>query len=136
MKTIPAFLLLLLLAGCCKVYCDGTELTISFEKFRAKETDTVLFVSYVPKSGQTQVVDSFRILSQIAPSDTSRSSVAQSISAKYDWVVTLPSVNKQYVFENFDFTTEKCNCGGKKYKAIQSFSVNGIRKEGLSVVLE
>ncbi|HET7897466.1 MAG TPA: hypothetical protein VFL47_07345 [Flavisolibacter sp.] len=135
MKTITAFLFLFLFAGCCKEYCDGSELLVSFENFRARQTDTVYFVSYVPKTGRTQVVDSFRVLSQVLPTDTSRSSVVQSLSSAYDWKVTLPSASKQYLFENFDLTTEKCNCGGKKYKSIRSFSVNGARKEGLFIAL-
>ena len=136
MKFLVAFCLLLLLAGCCKVYCDGTELTVSFEKFRARETDTVLFVRYVPKTGRSQVVDSFRMVAQVLPSDTSRSPVVRSISSAYDWTITLPSVHKQFLIENFDLATEKCNCGGTKYKAIRSFSVNGNRKEGLYIALE
>jgi len=136
MKTFFACCLFLLLAGCCKVYCDGTELTVSFEKFKARDTDTVLFVRYVPKTGRSQVVDSFRIVAQVLPSDTSRSSVVRSISSANDWKVTLPSANKQFFIENFDLTTEKCNCGGTKYKAIRSFSVNGIHKEGLYISLE
>jgi len=136
MKYLVACCLFLLLAGCCKVYCDGTELTLNFGKFRARETDTVLFVRYIPKTGWSQVVDSFRILAPASPSDTSHSSVVRSISSAYDWKVTLPSANKQFVIENFEFTTEKCNCGGTKYKAIRSFSVNGTRKEGLYIDLE
>lgn len=136
MKSFGVCFLFLLLAGCCKVYCDGTELMVSFEKFKARETDTVLFVSYVPNTGHTQVVNSFRIAAPVLPSDTSRSAVVQSLSSAYDWKVTLPSANRQFLLENFELTTEKCNCGGKKYKAIRSFAVNGSRKEGLFVALE
>jgi hypothetical protein len=136
MKTVFAFLLLFVFAGCCKMYCDGTELAVSFETFKARDTDTVLFVSYAPGTGRMQKVDSFSILSQLSPADTSRSSVVRSLNAAYEWKVTLPSVSKQYIFENFDFTTEKCNCGGKKYKAIRSYLLNGIRKEGLFIAVD
>lgn len=136
MKRIAVLVLLFVFAGCCKMYCDGTDLVVSFEKFKATETDTVLFVRYLPNTNQTQVVDTARITTQISPADTSRSAVARSLSSAYDWKVLLPAAGRQYVFEHFDFTTEKCNCGGKKYKAIRSFSVNGTRKEGLFLALE
>jgi len=127
---------LISLAGCCKVHCDGTELGISFEKFKARDTDTVLFISYLPGSGQTQMADSFRILSAISPTDTSKSSIAHSISSKYDWKVFLPSLNKQYVFEGFELNADKCRCGGAQYKYITGFLVNGIRKEGMFIRLD
>ena len=134
MKAMLVFVLFLL-AGCCKVYCDGTDLTLSFEKFKARDTDTVLFVSYLPGTAQTTVVDTFRIHYQISPTDTTHSSVSHSISSRYDWKVLLPSLNRQFVFEDFKLTNEKCNCGGK-YKVVKSFTVNGTRKEGLSIALE
>ena len=124
-----------LLAGCCKEICIGDEVTVSFERFKALETDTVLFVRYPPHNS-TLALDSFRVVSQISSLDTSRSSVAQSLSASYHWKVSLPSLNRDYRFENFDFTTEKCNCGGKNYKSVRSYTVNGVRKEGLFIRLE
>jgi hypothetical protein len=135
MKTILAVFSFLLLTGCCKEMCIGDEVTISFERFRAVETDTVWFVRYATENN-IQALDSFRILSQVAPTDTGRSSVAQSISANHHWTVRLPSLNKEYRFENFDFTTEQCNCSGKKYKSVRSYTVNGMRQEGLFIRLE
>ena len=135
MKTIVAVFSVMLFAGCCKVYCDGTDLGLGFQKFKAKDTDTVLFVKYLPGSAQTKPVDTSRILYRVAPTDTTHSSVVYQISSGYDWKVLLPSVNRQFVFESFELTTEKCNCGGK-YKAIKSFLLNGVRKEGLFVALE
>ena len=136
MRFILGFLIAIALAGCCKVHCDGTELNISFEKFKATETDTIIFFSYVPGNGQIQLVDSFRLLSNIPPADTSKSSVSHSISSKYDWRIILPSLNKQYVFDNFDLGSDKCKCGGNQYKFISSFMVNGVRKEGLFIRLD
>jgi hypothetical protein len=135
MKIILAVFSFLLLAGCCKEMCIGDEVAISFERFRATETDTVWFVRYAPDN-PAQALDSFRILSQVAPADTGRSSVTHSIAANFHWAVRLPSLNKEYRFENFDFTTEKCNCGGKKYKSVRSYTVNGLRQEGLFILLE
>ena len=135
MKRRLAVFSVLVLAGCCKEMCIGDEVTISFERFRAQETDTVWFVRYTPEN-PTQPLDSFRILSQVAPADTGRSSVAHSLSTNFHWAVRLPSLNKEYRFENFDFTTEKCNCGGKKYKSVKSYTVNGMRQEGLFIRLE
>jgi hypothetical protein len=135
-KTILSFLLLILLTGCCKVYCDGTELIVSFERFRARETDSVFFVGYKPGTGLTQRTDSFLHTTRVLPTDTSRSTVVQLLSANYDWKITLPAVRKQFLVNNFEFTTEKCNCGGKKYKAVKRFFVNGVEKEGLFLAVE
>ncbi|MDQ3277191.1 MAG: hypothetical protein M3Q06_02630 [Bacteroidota bacterium] len=135
MKPIVAVFTFFLLAGCCKVMCIGDEITISFEKFRAVETDTVLFVRY-PGNGGTQALDSFHVTTVVSPADTGRSRVAQSISASSHWKIKVPSLNKEYRIENFDFTTAKCNCGGKKYKSVNSFTVNGQRKEGQFLRLE
>lgn len=86
--------------------CVGDEVTISFEKFKAAETCTVLIVRYL--KGRTQAFDSFSILSIVPVGDTSRSAVAQSISVDYHWTVHLPSLNREYRIANFDFTTERC----------------------------
>ena len=135
MRRTIVYFLLFCLAGCCKVYCDGTELMVSFEKFAASDTDSVYFISYVPASGQTQKVDSFLVTTPVLPAGTP-SPVIQTLQSNYDWKVVLPSVNRQYLIQNFELTTEKCNCGGKRYKSIRSFLVNGVRKEGLFVALE
>lgn len=97
MRFLVPCVMLVFFAGCCKMYCEDTELTLSFEKFKARDTDTVYFVSYQPKSGLTQVVDTFRILSVIPAADTSRSSVFHYISSQYDWKVIVPSLNREYV---------------------------------------
>lgn len=135
MRGIVCILLLIFFTGCCKVYCDGTELAVSFRKFKAVDTDTVLFVSYQPGSGQTKPVDTARFLYQISSTDTTRSSFSHSISSSYDWKIQLPSLNRQFVIENFALSREKCRCGGS-YKAIKSFAVNGAQKEGLFIELE
>lgn len=123
------------IVSCCKEYCDGTALMVSFEKFKANDTDTVSFVSYVPATGQTRKVDSFALISPVLPPNA-RSSVTQTLNSAYDWKIILPSVSKQYLLQDFELTTEKCNCGGKKYKAIRSYLVNGVRKEGLFLAVE
>jgi hypothetical protein len=134
MKITLAFFLFILFAGCCKEICIGGEVTISFEKFRAVETGTVWFVRYPPGSGQA--LDSFSVLSIVPATDTGRSAVSQNISVDYNWTVRLPSLNREYRFENFDFTTENCSCTGEKYKLVNSFTVNGQRQEGEFIRLE
>ena len=136
MRVLSFFVVLLLFAGCCKVYCDGSDLLVSFEKLKARDTDTVVFVNYLPATGLTRVVDTFRILTVIPATDTTRSSVAHSISSSYEWKVLLPSVNKQYVFENFELSTRKCSCRGTKYKDISGFTLNGVRQEGSFIRVE
>jgi hypothetical protein len=134
-KIVFGCLVLFVIAGCCKVYCDGRELGISFRKFKARDTDTVIFSRYVPKTGFTKLVDSTPIFSVIAPLDTTRSSLSYSISSSYDWKIWIPSLNRQFLFENFELTNEKCNCGGK-YKAIGSYTLDGVQKQGLFLELE
>ena len=134
MKLIFAFAVIFLAAGCCKIICVDGEVTISFEKFKAAETTTVVFVRYPP--GSTQALDSFSVLSIVPVGDTSRSAVAHSISVDYNWTVRLPALNKEYRIENFVFTKEKCNCTGDEYKSVNSFTVNGERKDGDFIRLE
>ena len=125
-----------MLAACCKVYCEGNELAVSFRKFRATETDTVLFVRYQPQTGFSRVIDSMPVFSVVPPADTSFSTLTHFISSSYDWKVFIPAVNRQFLFEKFQLTNEKCNCGGTKYKAISSFQLNGVSKKGLWVELQ
>lgn len=134
MRTLLAGCIIVLLAGCCKVYCDGRELGISFRTFKAADTDTVVFVSYLPKT--TTKVDSFAIVSIISANDTTRSSVSHAISSAYDWKITLSSINREFAIENFQLKKDQCSCGGSEYQLISSFTVNGVRKNGLSVDLE
>src|SRR5688572_12426802 len=136
MRILSSLMVLLCFTGCCKVYCDGSELLVSCEKFKARDTDTVVFVSYLPATGFTKVIDTFRILSVIPVTDTSRSSVFHAISSSYDWKVLLPSLGKQYVFENFELSNKKCSCGGTPYKEISSFTLNGVRRQDPFVRLE
>ncbi|MDB5206713.1 MAG: hypothetical protein JWR72_1788 [Flavisolibacter sp.] len=136
MKVILSLLLFFLVTGCCKVYCDGTELGVSFRKFKAVDTDTVLFTKYQPGTQQTTIIDSFLISYAIPATDTFQSTVSHSISSAYDWKITVASVNKQYIITGFELTGEHCNCSGKNYKAIKSFLVNGDRKQGLYVDVE
>jgi len=135
MKIVFSCLVLFVLAGCCKVYCDGRDLGISFQKFKARDTDTVIFYRYVPKTGFTKLVDSTPIFSVIAPLDTTQSSLSYSISSSYDWKIWITSLNRQLLFENFKLTNEKCSCGGK-YKAISSYTLNGVQKEGIYLEVE
>lgn len=137
MRILLAGILLVMFAGCCKVYCDGRNLGISFRKFKAGQTDTVIFISYMPNANFASKVDSFALISPVPPPyDTLPSSVSYSLSSAYDWRVTVPSVNRQFLLQNFQLTTERCSCGGNRYKSISSFTLNGATKSGLYLEVE
>src|SRR5829696_6089337 len=110
MRIAISCLLLFLFGGCCKVFCDGTELMVSFQRFKAIDTDTVLFVKFLP-GAITNPIDTVRLLSTVSPSDTTKSAVSHSISSAFEWKVLLPSLNKQYTAEDFELTNQKCKCG-------------------------
>ncbi len=124
------------MAACCKVYCDGRDLQISFEKLKSIDTDSVLFTRYKPKTGLMQAIDSSWLYRQVSPADSSRSSLFHSISSDYDWKIYLSSINKYYTITSFETSIEKCKCGGDKYKLIRSYKLNGISKEGLFLQLD
>ena len=124
------------MAGCCKVYCDGRDLGISFQKLKASDTDSVLFISYKSKTALSQTIDSSWVYSIISPADTTRSSLFKTISSENDWKIFIPSINKYYIITEFETSTEKCECGGNKYKLIRSYKLNGTFKDGLFLELD
>jgi hypothetical protein len=136
MKVFINGLILIVFAGCCKVYCDGRELALSFRNFKAVDTDTVIFVSYLPNTNFSVKIDSLALIYSIPATDTTKSSFSHTISSAYDWRVEISSLNKEYKISNFQLTTERCKCGNTKYKSISSFTVDGIQKEGLYLQIE
>ncbi|RYZ29531.1 MAG: hypothetical protein EOO10_06000 [Chitinophagaceae bacterium] len=134
MRVLVTMFFVLLVAGCCKVYCDGRDLGISFRKFKTVETDTVVFESYLPKTNTK--VDSFAFAATVPPTDSTQSTFSYPVSSAYDWKITLPSINKEFVIENFKLTKDQCSCSGREYHLISSFTVNGVKKNGLSLELE
>lgn len=120
--------------GCCKADCIGKEASASFANFKAADTDSVLMVRYRPNTSFSSLVDSSWMYSKVSPTDTTRSSVILWFYGTEDTRVYLPSLNKTYLFTGFEF--EKRRCCGERVEVVRSFLVNGVRKEGMNVVLE
>jgi hypothetical protein len=135
-RNIFWLLIVFLITACCKVYCDGRNLHISFQKLKSVDTDSVLFIRYKPKTGLMQTIDSSWLYNSVSPADSSRSSLFHTISSDNDWKIYLPSINLYYTITDFVTTTEKCKCGGDKYKLLRTYKLNGITKECLSLQLD
>lgn len=123
-------------AGCCKVECIGNEVTVSFEKLKAKDTDTVVVFRYRPGTNFSVLVDSAWMYRPVSPADTSNSQLVEFISGHLDNKVFLQSVNKSYQFSEFETDQVNCKCNGGKTQIVRSFLLNGVRKQGNNVVLE
>jgi hypothetical protein len=136
LKALFCFFLLLILAGCCKEMCIGNEIVVSFEKLKAIDTDTVLVIKYQPGTQLVKGLDTARIYSNVAPTDTSNSRVFHTITAGFDWKILVPSVNKTYTVTGFILTKQRCPCGGNTYQSIEAYSVNNVRKEGFFISLD
>lgn len=135
-KALFYICLLLALAGCCKEMCIGNEIVVSFEKLKAIDTDTVLVVKYQPGTQLVKGLDTARIYSNVAPTDTSKSRVFHTITSGFDWKILVPSVSKFYTVTDFILTKQRCPCGGNTYPSIEAYRVNNVRKEGFFISLD
>ena len=135
-KFISIIVTVILFAGCCKEYClKNPQVHISFQNFKAVDTDTVFVLRY--ESGGSRQMDSSALIKSVSPADTANySSVYLDITPETDWKIVLPSRNKQYVFSDFEVVSGRCNCGGGKYRAVSRYKLNGVQKEGSLLIAE
>lgn len=136
MKLLFPLLLFVAMAGCCKEFCSGNEIILSFEKFRAVDTDTVYVVRYQPGTQWTKIIDTARLYSNVAAADTSRSRLFHTITGDFDWKIHLPSLNKSYTIADFSVTKKRCPCGGDTYRSIEAYKVNNVSREGFYLALD
>jgi hypothetical protein len=61
-----------------------------------------------------------------AATDSSAVTHSHSIYADKDWIIKIPSLNKEFKIHNFKTATARCECGNKKYSILTSYSVNGV----------
>ena len=132
--------LLLLAAGCCKVYCPDKSLNLRLIHFTAAEADTILFTGYNANGQFNQQTDSFYYYNSNLPgSDTMYfQAVFAGFDVTKDWKIKLDGANREYRVTGIKVTTQKCSCGFTnygKYGTISSYAVNGAAKTGSYVEL-
>lgn len=131
--------LLLLAAGCCKVYCPDKSLNLRLIHFTAAETDTILFTGYTANGQFNQATDSFYYYSHTYSGDTMYLfPVGSNFDVSKDWKIKLEGANREYRLTGIQVTTQKCSCGFSnygKYGTISSYSVNAVAKTGNYVEL-
>jgi len=139
MKSVFALLSLIglsLLSSCCKTYCTDEMLLVSLQKFKRVDVDSTYFISYQKGSGFTQKTDSIADIKSVNPGDTLNSGEIKILDITKDWVVKIPSLNKTYYFSDYNFSSERCNCGNDKYQKISNVLVNGVVVSNAFVILE
>ncbi len=127
---------LVVITGCCKVYCGDVELGVDFSGMKAIDTDTVFFLGYKKDSDFQERVDSTAIITRVAETDTNHSGLFHTLPLGKDWKVAIPSVQKEYYITDFIVEKENCSCGGNDYNVIKYFTINGERKEGMNYRVE
>lgn len=127
------FLILIgsIIQSCCKADCINGALSVSFENFKAVDTDTVLLVRY--NQGQQTALDT-SIRTTVAANDTIKSYMVEQVYYNNDWRIIIPALNKNYQITNLAVTTIKC-CG-EKSKRVKTYKINNVQKEGDFLLLE
>jgi hypothetical protein len=130
MKTfLPLFGVVLFFSACCKAYCiKDPQLTVSFQRFKARDVDTVYLFRYNP--GGTQYADSSASLRPNDAQDTTFSYLNMELTPGSDWEIRIPAVNRQYRITGIQTETGDCNCSSGNYNIVKSFTVNGRQQQG------
>ena len=139
MKSVKVYLILIgifLVSSCCKTYCTDEMLLVSFQKFKRQDVDTTYFIAYQKGSAFTQRTDSIADIKTVNAGDTLRSGEIKILDITKEWEVKIPGLNKTYYFSDYNFSTEKCNCGNGKFQKVSSFKMNGILTSNSFVILE
>ena len=139
MKSVQVYLTLIglfLVSSCCKTYCTDEMLLVSFQKFKRQDVDTTYFIAYQKGSGFTQRTDSISDIKAVNPADTLSSGEIKILDITKEWVIKIPALNKTYYFSDYNFSTEKCNCGNDKFQKVSSFKMNGTTISNAFVILE
>lgn len=133
-KKLLFFLLLIYssfhLESCCKEACYGGDVAVSFQNYTLQEVDTVIFVG---TSGN--IKDSFAVITPSSGLDMAKSPLVQTVHPQRRWTVTMPSVNKVFRFDNFEFEKQKCACSNSKMEVLKSYTVDGVPETSWFYVL-
>ncbi len=105
--------------------CLNAELTIGFQNYTKEETDTIVVIGYKLNSGFTAKIDSNIMVKPYAPTDTTPSPDFYTVYPDKDYIVKLPSVNKQFRIADYVVLTQRCACENRKVPVLKSFKVNG-----------
>lgn len=119
------------LYACCKAECikDDT-LTVSFQNFKHRDTDTVLLVRYKKGASAAQPLDSsWKYSAPITP-DTTFSHLNIQLKGDTDWQVYLPALNNRYMISDLIVASSECNCERGRSLYVRSFKLNGVGQMG------
>ena len=128
--------ILVIFASCCKAECITADVMISFEKLKARDTDSVLVIMYRPGTSFSVQIDSTWTYTPVSIPDTSNSGLVKSIPGHVDSKIFLSSLNKAYLFTGYELENINCACEGNKTQVVRSFFLNSVRKQGNNVALD
>lgn len=126
---------ILTLSACCKMACEGNTIIISLQNYKRSELDTITFISYEQGSNFLRKKDSLSYTLPNVANDTARATHVHSITSDKDWIINIPSVNKEFKISNYETATARCSCGNKKYSLVKSYTVNGTKETDIFYTL-
>jgi hypothetical protein len=119
------------LYACCKAECikDNT-LTVIFQNFKHRDTDTVLLVRYKKGASITQPLDSTWKYSAPVSPDTAWSQLNLMLQSDTDWQVYIPALNKRYMVSDLNVASSECNCERGRSVFVRSYKLDGTEQMG------
>jgi hypothetical protein len=126
-----AFVVGFTLYACCKAECiKDDSLTVTFQNFRHRDTDTVLLVRYKKGAAITQPLDSLWKYSASVTPDTTFSRLNVQLEGDTDWQVYIPSLNKRYFITDLIVASSECHCERGRSEYVRSYKLDGIEQMG------
>ncbi len=116
----------LLLQGCCKVYCGVKIFTVRFINYKVADVDTLLFVKYAANGRFDQKIDSTYQFTSSNQADTIYSGLSMNVEYNKDWKIKLPSTGKEYNITAIQTAEKNCTCGSSTYEVISKYNLDGI----------
>jgi hypothetical protein len=136
MKWLFIVLFVFLFSACCQEECMPCNVHVSFEKFKAAEVDTVLFIEYVPGTGQTSVRSTQERHVPTVPGDTAQAVLYKILFCGSDWKIEIPAVNRQYLLTDIETKLQRCPCDPGKQPMLKSYKVNGTVHDEHTLILQ
>jgi len=135
-KLLPIYTIIVLaLAACCKAECLPNGVTVTFEKFKARDADSVLIVRYRPGTNFSALLDSAWTITPVSTSDTTHSGLVKFLPGNDEAKIYLSSLNKTYLLRDIESERINCGCGNGKIDVVRSLILNGVQQQGDFIVL-
>ena len=111
--------------SCCKACVDSDAISISYNKFRKHEIDTIIKLRYQRNSNFSILIDSSFVENiSFAHDTTYPESAFAFLYLDADCIIKLPSVGKTFAFSNYQIIEQKCACENKNVTVLKSFTFN------------